>query len=346
MVKEDFYNLTPDVILDIVEELGLSTTGHCFALNSLENRVYNVRLESNEVVIVKFYRPGRWTKEQIQEEHDFLFSLQENEIPVCAPRIFSEQSIFKKNDIFCAIWDRTGGRAPEELSYEDYNRLGSYLGRLHNIGASSKSKYRMKLTSLKYGMEPFLFLKENQFIPIHLQTKYENLVKEICEIYDNFSESEPLIRIHGDCHKGNILKGENGFFFLDFDDFLSGPAVQDFWMILPPQNKDGLLAREALLSGYREFRDFNEESFRLIEVLRALRYIYYSAWIARRWDDPSFPNAFPHFGDVEYWEKEIRDLEIQLDFIYGKASEENVEPDSLDNIDKPLTNKDFFWDME
>lgn len=345
MIKEDFFNLTPDVILHLMESLGLNPTGHCFALNSLENRVFSVKLEENENIIVKFYRPGRWTKEQILEEHEFLFDLEENEIPVCAPRIFQEKTLFEKMGIYCAIWNRTGGRAPEELSFEELQMLGRYLGRLHNVGASKLPKHRIKLTSDKYGKEPKDFLIQNGFIPIHLQKKYIELVNEICNRYEFILEDEPLIRIHGDCHKGNILKDENGFFFLDFDDFLIGPAVQDVWMILPPQNAEGIFAREALLSGYREFREFNDSSLRLIEVLRAIRYIHYSAWIARRWDDPSFPNAFPHFGTDEYWEKEIKDLEIQIGFINEKQmiTSDEIQVETKD--DSPLTNKDFFWDM-
>ncbi|HNK59357.1 MAG TPA: serine/threonine protein kinase, partial [Leptospiraceae bacterium] len=229
MVQDNFYNLTPDLILDLLEKNGFSPTGHCFALNSLENRVYNVRLENNEVAIVKFYRPGRWTKEQILEEHSFLFELDKNEIPVCAPKVFSGKSLFEINGIYCAIWDRTGGRAPEELSYEEYQMLGRYLGRLHSVGANQKTKYRNHFTSQLYGIDSFAFLKKNGFIPSHLVNRYEELVNKICILYNELIQDEPSIRIHGDCHKGNILKGENGFFFLDFDDFVSGPAVQDFW---------------------------------------------------------------------------------------------------------------------
>ena len=345
MITEDFFNLTPDIILHLVESLGLNPTGHCFALNSLENRVYSVRLEADENIVVKFYRPGRWTKEQILEEHGFLFDLQENEIPVCAPRIFQGKSLFEKAGIYCAIWNRTGGRAPEELTTEELQMLGRYLGRLHNVGASTRTKHRNQLTAKKYGIEPLRFVIEKGFIPITLQKKYSELVNEVCEIYESFLEEEQFIRIHGDCHKGNILKGENGFFFLDFDDFLSGPAVQDIWMVLPPQNAEGIVAREALLSGYREFREFNDSSLRLIEVLRALRYIHYSAWIARRWEDPSFLNAFPHFGDEEYWTKEIKDLEIQLGFIYSGESFSSNDIISEVKEELPLTNKDFFWDM-
>ncbi len=345
MLKEDFFNLTPDVILHLVESLGLNPTGHCFALNSLENRVYSVKLEGDKNIVVKFYRPGRWTKEQILEEHKFLFDLQDSEVPVCAPRIFQEESLFEKAGIYCAIWNRTGGRAPEELSSEELKMLGRYLGRLHNVGASKSAKHRIQLSAEKYGQEPLRFLIEKGFIPVTLQKKYSGLVNEISEVYESFLGDEPFIRIHGDCHKGNILKGENGFFFLDFDDFLSGPAVQDIWMVLPPQNAEGIVARDILLSGYREFRDFNDASLRLIEVLRSLRYIHYSAWIARRWEDPSFPNAFPHFGDEEYWTKEIKDLEVQLGFIYGDEIQPLTDSSVETKEELPLTNKDFFWDM-
>jgi Ser/Thr protein kinase RdoA (MazF antagonist) len=342
-MQENFYNLTPNQILEFVDGLGLDSTGHCFALNSLENRVYSVRLEDGSNLVVKFYRPKRWSKAQIQEEHDFLLDLQKEEVPVCAPISFDGNTIFEVDGIYSAIWNRTGGRSPEELTDEDLRMLGRFMARLHNVGASKEAKHRIQLTSQKYVVESLEYLNNKKFLPSSCKERYAKCCLEITRQYDLLIQDIPMIRIHGDCHKGNLLKGENGYFFLDFDDFLTGPAVQDIWMMLPPGDSEGLRQREILIGGYREFRDFEDSYFQLIEILRAMRYIYYSAWIARRWDDPSFPNAFPHFGTDEYWEKETVDLQMQLEIIYGNLDHPQVE--KTETQEETLTNKDFFWDM-
>jgi Ser/Thr protein kinase RdoA (MazF antagonist) len=345
-----FFQLTPDVIIQALERSGFEPTGHCMALNSYENRVYDLRLEDGSHVVAKFYRPGRWSKEQILEEHEFLLELKDDEISVCAPLILPDGgTLHEIEGIYYAIWPRTGGRAGDELPDEDLRKLGRLLARIHNMGAVKKAGHRISLTGETYGLRPLAFLEDNNFLPPAFKTRYADAVKEIVGIYETLSSNVPFQRIHGDCHMGNLLHGNEGWFFLDFDDFLNGPAVQDVWMLVPARDDEGLRQREIFLEAYRTFRDFDTSWLKLIEPLRALRYINYAAWIAKRWDDPAFPPAFPHFGTLKYWEEQTSDLEDQLNFFHKNVRDipESIrreEPPAGE--DKELTNKDFFWDWE
>lgn len=343
-MSQFFFNLTPDIVLKSVEEANLSPTGHCMALNSLENRVYDLKLEDESHVVFKFYRPGRWTKEQIQEEHDFLFSLQKDEIPVCAPLKFPDgNSIQKTEGIYFAHWPRTGGRAPDELCDENIEILARLVARIHNMGASKPVSSRIELSSQNYAKTPLQFLLDNNFLPQQYISRYSNAVNEIIKIYDDLSKDVPFHRIHGDCHLGNLLNGNQGWFFLDFDDFLMGPAVQDIWMLLPARDNEGIRQREVFLNAYRQFRDFNDSWLKLIEPLRSLRYIHYSAWIAKRWQDPAFTSAFPHYNSEKYWEQETNDLEEQVELCYTKVYSNNTH---YIEQEEELTNKDLFWDLD
>ncbi|MBP7585449.1 MAG: serine/threonine protein kinase, partial [Spirochaetes bacterium] len=227
-----FFNLTPDIILRALEEAGFAPSGHCMALNSYENRVYDLRLEDNSHVVAKFYRPGRWTREQILEEHRFLADLRADEIPVCAPLELSGGGTLRETEgILYAVWPRTGGRVPDELSDEELAMLGRLCARIHNNGAAGKAPHRIELTGESYGLQPLAFLLERNFLPEHCRGRYEKAVREVVDIYESLRAGVPFHRIHGDCHLGNLLRGSEGYFFLDFDDFLSGPAVQDVWML-------------------------------------------------------------------------------------------------------------------
>lgn len=346
-MSNSFYNLTPDIVIESVEKSGFSLTGHYMVLNSYENRVYDLKLDDDSHIIVKFYRPGRWTFEQIQEEHLFLFNLAEDEISVCAPLKFSDgNSIHESEGIFFAIWPRTGGRIPEELSDGDMMNIGRLLGRIHNNGASKESKFRLRLTGDAYGTNSLKYLTENNFLPSHCIKRYSDAVNEIVKIYNSIIPDIPFHRIHGDCHLGNLLQRDGIFSFLDFDDFLIGPAVQDIWMLISSRDNNSQHEINKLLSGYREFRNFENSWLQLIEPLRGLRYINYAAWIARRWSDPAFPQIFSHFGTDEYWEKETTDLEEQVKIIYSNESIKNEFQHDVPEKEKELTNKDFFWDME
>ena len=349
MTTGGFYNLTPNVIIRAVEGAGFEPSGHCMALNSFENRVYDLRLEDGSHVVAKFYRPGRWTREQILEEHEFLLELQRDEIPVCAPLSFpGGGTLREEGGIFYAVWPRTGGRAADELADPALETLGRMLARIHNMGAAGKAAHRIELNADTYGRGPLNFLLDHDFLPGHCRDRYAAAVREIADLYDELAAGTPLHRIHGDCHTGNLLYGVDGWFFLDFDDFLTGPAVQDVWMLVPARDPEGLRQRGIFLNAYRLFRDFNDSWLRLVEPLRSLRYIHYAAWLARRWDDPAFPAAFPHFGTVEYWERETADLEDQIQYMRHSAdmpASFAAKPEAVEEKAE-LTNKDFFWDWE
>lgn len=344
--NETFFALTPELVLAAAEQAGLSPSGHVWALNSLENRVYDLRLEDGSHVVAKFYRPGRWSRTQLQEEHSFLAELREADIPVCVPMPFSDGStLHEQAGIFFAVWPRTGGRAPDELNPEQADILGRLIGRLHMVGRARLAPTRPTISAATYVREPLAFLLEAGVLPAHCEERYANAALALADHYEQLSEGVPLQRIHGDCHLGNILCGQEGWFLLDFDDFAIGPAVQDVWMLLGRDGQDTSSLRSAFLAGYRSFADLPDHWLKLGEVLRGMRYIHYSAWVARRFRDPAFPNAFPHFGTVGYWEQETADLEEQLGVARGKeppapggAREQTAEPE--------LTNSDFFWDME
>lgn len=308
-----FLNLTPDWVLEAVERGGFLPTGHVMALHCMENRVYDLKLEDESHIVTKFYRPGRWSREVVQEEHDLLFELHDAEVPVCAPLRFEDgESIHEVEGILYAVWPRTGGHSKQELSDEEVTRLGRLLARLHNVAALRPFEQRRELNGTTYGLEP-LALLERGFLPPHLAPRYSNAVRRIADLYDELAERVPVHRIHGDCHHGNLLNGRDGWFFLDFDDALMGPAVQDVWLLVADQDATGQHQRELFIEGYQMFRDFDPSWLRLVEPLRALRYIHYAAWIAKRWKDPAFPQSFPHFNTEQYWARETADLEEQLE---------------------------------
>jgi Ser/Thr protein kinase RdoA (MazF antagonist) len=331
-----FYRLTPDEIIDAVIALGLEPSGHVAQLNSMENRVFDLRLEDGKHIVTKFYRPGRWTREQIQEEHDFLFDLAADEVPALAPLQFSGKSLFEDNGIYFAIWPRTGGREPEELSEIDLQILGRLLARTHNTGAAGIMAARPTFSVEKFVTSPLSFLQSSGFLKSSYFAQYAAAANTVAARYDELAVGIPFVRIHGDLHKGNILNGSEGWFLLDFDDALMGPAVQDIWMLFPGADAAAQHARGVCLEAYREFRDFDDRWLELAEPLRAMRIIHYSGWIARRFEDPSFPAAFPEFASDAYWEEEINILsEIVGNFGDGNPPQPNGDQ---------LSNKDFFFD--
>jgi Ser/Thr protein kinase RdoA (MazF antagonist) len=346
-VSEFFFRLTPDHVLGAVEAGGFLPTGHCSALNSLENRVYDVRLDDGSHVVAKFYRPERWTREAILEEHRFLADLREAEIPVCAPLEFPDGgTLHEVEEIFYAVWPRTGGRAPDELTDESLAVLGRLLARIHNAGAGREAPERRRLSSEHLIHEPLRVLEPR--LPSSCAARYRQAALQVAELYDSRAAGVPVHRIHGDCHVGNLLRGDAGFFFLDFDDFVVGPAVQDIWMLAPGRDAEGLRQRDVVIQGYREFRDFSPGWLSLAEPLRAMRFVYYAAWIARRWEDPAFPPTFPHFGSEAYWDRETRDLEEQLERIESGAADPGSDSErgsAPSGDDDELTNEDFFWDL-
>ena len=328
MEGESFYSLTPESILASVEAAGLPVTGRCLQRNSLENRVYEVEIDiesenkSERFRIAKFYRPGRWTEEQILEEHQFISDLRAQEIPCAPPIALPGGSTLGKTEsgIFFSLFERVGGRQLDELGGTEREQLGRLLARVHNVGAASKSVHRIRLNEETYGLQNLDYLLESESIPEHMEERYAQLVEDICEHTANLREelSAPNeflpaleeIRLHGDCHGGNILWSNAGPFLIDFDDMVSGPPVQDLWLLASDSEE-----LEAIVNGYEQMRTFDRRSLKLVEHLRALRYIHFSAWIARRWEDPSFPGAFPAFGTEQYWATQIDDLVEQLERI-------------------------------
>jgi len=347
---DSFKNLNPDLILKSFESIGYEPTGRCIPLNSVENRVYDIEVEGGKRYVVKYYRPGRWTKNQILEEHEFLFELAELEIPVLSPiKNKLGNSLFDFEGLVFAVWPLRTGRIMEEIAESDLVQLGRLLGRIHSIGKTKSVRYRNRLNIEQYAKSALSIIENGDWIQNkNLLKRYQHAAQITFDTYDTLVNrlKIPMQRIHGDCHKGNLLHSEEGYSFLDFDDFLEGPVVQDFWMLLPFGGAREEYERELFFEGYREFADLSSSWLQLIEPLRGIRYIHYAAWIAKRWDDPSFPNLFPHFGTEEYWLNETLDLEKM-----GTSFEESNQNDSLE-ISKEkapkeeLSNKDFFWDWE
>lgn len=345
---EFFFRLTPDRVLKAVEAGGFRTTGHCFALNALENRVYDVRIDDDRHVVAKFYRPGRWSREAILDEHRLLAALRAAEIPVCSPLAFPDgETLHQMEGIWYAIWPRTGGRSPDELRDDEVAVLGRLLARIHAIAESVAAPHRPRLTSKSFPLASLSVLEERNFLPPSCATRFRDAVEEVVRIYDDWSDGVPLQPIHGDCHAGNLLKGDEGWFFLDFDDMVHGPAVHDVWMLLPGRDAEAARQRKLLIDAYSEFRPFDERTLRLVEPLRAFRFVFYAGWIAKRWEDPCFPDAFPHFGTEDYWETETRDLEEQVERILrGTGPGVEAEAAAVGGVDEPeQSNKDFFWDL-
>ena len=311
--RDLFLALTPDRVLEAVEAAGFEPTGHVLALHCLENRVYDLKLEDNSHIVVKFYRPGRWSRKAILEEHAFLFDLDEAEIPVCAPLRFDDGTTLREvENILYAVWPRTGGRSPAELDDEQIQMLGRLVARIHSVGDCRPFVDRRRLNGRTYGLEPLEYLTTHGFLPLQWSKRYARVVERLAGLYDELAHGVPQHRIHGDCHHGNLLLGREGWFFLDFDDSVMGPAAQDLWLLVPDIDGEGVRQREVFVEAYCQFRPFESQWLRLVEPLRALRYVHYAAWIARRWQDPAFPEAFPHFNTEQYWEKETVDLEEQL----------------------------------
>ena len=344
---DSFFGLSPDRVLQAVEAAGLEPTGHCTALNALENRVYDLRLEGGAQVVAKFYRPARWSRDTILDEHRMLFALRDAEIPVCAPLVLPDgETLHELEGIFHAFWPRTGGRAPDEFSDAEIEVLGRLLARIHNVGAAIEMPHRPVLTPEGFPLAALASLEEGEFLPPSCARWYRECVEEVVAVYEARADGIELHPIHGDCHAGNLLRGDAGWFFLDFDDMVVGPAVQDVWMLLPGRDAIAARQRERLIASYRSFRAFDARSLALIEPLRAFRFVWYAGWIARRWQDPAFPDAFPHFGSEQYWENETRDLAEQVERIQrGDDVTAAEEAPAQSSEAQELTNEDFFWDL-
>jgi Ser/Thr protein kinase RdoA (MazF antagonist) len=316
--------LTPDLILNAVDSLGLATSGQLMALNSYENRVFQVGLDDPAAeraapVVVKFYRPERWTDAAILEEHAFVAELALAEVPAVAPRPIGERTLHAFDGFRFAVFERRGGRAPELSDRAVLERIGRFIGRLHAVGARVAYRHRPVLDVDSFGVEPSIYLLDAGWIPPELADVYRGVVRDaIAQARRCFERAGRIrcLRLHGDCHEGNLLWTDSGAqpgpHFVDFDDSRTGAAVQDLWMLLSGSRQEMQLQLSDLLAGYEDFAEFNPHELELVEALRTLRLIHYSAWIARRWLDPAFPAAFPWFDSPRYWEARILELREQI----------------------------------
>jgi Ser/Thr protein kinase RdoA (MazF antagonist) len=316
-----FANLSPDLIVDAVESAGFPSDGRILALDSYENRVFQVGREDAEPVVVKFYRPGRWSDAAIAEEHAFARELAAAEIPVIAPfelprgEGLGEGTVPVFRGYRLAIYPRRGGKWPELGTADDRQWIGRFLGRIHAVGATRSFEHRPRLSPQAMGRDSVAWLLAEGRIPDYIRHRYERVSAELLErVEARFAGVGKLrsLRIHGDCHRNNVLWTDRGPHFVDLDDCMTGPAIQDLWMLLAGRPEEMRAQLAEILEGYAQFADFDPVEATLIESLRALRMVHYAAWLARRWHDPAFPRAFPWFGEARYWERHAAELEEQL----------------------------------
>ncbi len=335
-IAEPFARLSPDAILNAIDGVlgpdagvaGLRTSGQVLALNSYENRVFQVGLEAAataapaaapRALIAKFYRPGRWTDAQILEEHAFLEELAAAEVPAVPPLRRQGRTLHHADGFRFTLFERRGGRTPELADPAVRERIGRFLGRLHVVGARVPYRQRQALDARTFGREPSAYLLEHGWLPPQLAPVYRDLVAQALEHVDRafLQVGDPRWqRVHGDCHPGNLLWSEAGPepgpHFVDFDDSAMAPAVQDLWMLLSGSRAEMRQQLRDVLRGYELFASLDRAQLMLIEPLRTLRLIHYAAWIARRWRDPAFPAAFPWFPEPRYWEARVLELREQI----------------------------------
>jgi Ser/Thr protein kinase RdoA (MazF antagonist) len=310
-VDFSFANLNPDVILDALESIDIQVATGLLALNSYENRVYQFA-DDHQRYVVKFYRSGRWTDAQIQEEHDFALELASNEIPLVAPCVINGNTLHHYQDTRFALFPSVGGRQFEVDNLDQLEWMGRFIGRMHRVAQSSPFVYRAPLNASTHLQTPLIQLQHSQLVPSHLQTAFFAILNPVIEATTElYQPKNELIRLHGDCHPGNIL-WRDGPSFVDLDDCRMGPAVQDLWMMLSGDKHQQFIQLDTLIEAYDEFHTFAPEQTQLIEPLRAMRMVHYMAWLSERWQDPAFPQAFPWFAEDKYWEGQILALKEQM----------------------------------
>jgi Ser/Thr protein kinase RdoA (MazF antagonist) len=325
-----FSTLTPDAVLDALASVGLYGDGRLMALSSYENRVYQVTLEDGTRVVAKFYRPGRWSEAQILEEHAFAAELMAAEVPAVGPLVLQGRTLHPHAGFAFSVSPWRGGRQPELDDFEVLEWIGRFLARIHTVGAAQPFAARPALDLASFGSEPRDWLLAHDLIPLDMQSRWRDACEKALDLIAGTAGTEitagrfclkdaHLLRLHGDCHPGNILwtpldeYGRGGPHFVDLDDARMGPAVQDLWMLLSGDRRQRTQQLSALLDGYEQFRTFDRRELALIEPLRTLRLIHYSAWLARRWADPIFPINFPWFGSSDYWRGQVDMLHEQIE---------------------------------
>ena len=318
MKETAFHDLTPDIIISLAEEkTGRKCTNLCRPLASYINRVYELQAEDGTGFVIKFYRPGRWSENGLQDEHNFLLELSVREIPVIAPLIFKDgNTLGNFADIYYAIFPKKGGRVLDEYNDDQWLELGRLLGRVHAVGELHPPSDRISLRPDKSTSEQIQYLLDGSFIPKELMKQFQGLTSAIVDITTALFDKIEMIRIHGDCHFANLIhRPDESFYLIDFDDMATGLPVQDLWMLLPGYMNDSLAEIELFLEGYETFRSFDRRSLRLIEPLRAMRYIHYISWCAHQVSEDGNSLVAPDFGSMLYWQREINDLQEQLDRI-------------------------------
>ena len=335
MSQDSFYTLTPERILETAETTEVRATGRILALNSMENRVIQVEIECadpksrfDSFRVLKFYRPGRWSKEQILEEHEFIKELDREMVPVVPALNFPDTGSSIRQvpgtDIVAAVFPRSGGRNLDELSNTQLQRVGRLIARMHGVGKRRPLEARRCLNAETFGFASVEFLRSHSFVPESMAERFFSVSEKLSQLCAEIEKGVPTQRVHGDLHCGNLLWDGEQCTFVDFDDMAAAPCVQDLWLLVPGRDEESLRRRELLICGYEEMSRFNRNELELIEALRSLRIIHYNAWIARRWEDPAFKKVFSAFGSLEYWREQLIALEEQLPLVqavaWGKAS--------------------------
>ncbi|TKB46613.1 serine/threonine protein kinase [Thalassotalea mangrovi] len=308
----NFSSLAPETIIDGLEDAGFMVDSGLLALNSYENRVYQFHDMERHKFVCKFYRPGRWQLSQIQEEHDFAFQLQEHELPIVAPLKRDGHSIFHHQGFLFAVFPCRGGRIFEVDNLEQLEWMGRFVGRIHAVSSQQSFQYRPTISIQESLLDARQVLMDCQMVPLSLQTPFFTVLEQAIDLAAARYLPQTQIRLHGDCHAGNILWTDDGPHFVDLDDCRTGPAIQDLWMMLSGDRSQQLVQLDTLLSGYEEFFSFDNSELSLIESLRTMRVVHYMAWLARRWQDPAFPRNFPWFDTEKYWEQQILALKEQV----------------------------------
>ncbi len=310
-----YAELQPQDFLEALEKLGFHCNGRLLALNSYENRVYQVGIDDDDAIVAKFYRPNRWSDEAILEEHEFAAELAQQEIPVIAPMKIGGTTLHTVGDFRVAVYACRGGRAPDLDNFGLLEQLGRFVARIHLVGATARFRHRPGIDIDSYGIESMGYLLEQQFIPAELVPAYESVAHDVIDGVEacfGRAGDTAQIRIHGDFHPGNVLVAGEQLHIVDFDDTRTGPAVQDLWMFLSGDRAEQMPQLSALLEGYIRFREFDARELHLVEALRSLRIMHYAAWLARRWEDPAFKQAFPWFDSQRYWEDHVLALREQV----------------------------------
>ncbi len=313
--QRPYQNLLPDLVLDCVEQCGYVTDGRLLELNSYENRVWQVGIEDAEPLVVKFYRAGRWSDAAIVEEHDYSIELAAAGIPVVAPLAVEGQTLLHRNGQRLALFPRRGGHAPELGDKSVLTHLGRVLGQWHNIGAITAFHHRGSIDVQSYGHAAIKVLQDDAWVPPHLQENFAAITSELVQLIESVwrrAGSPVSIRLHADCHPGNILWREQRVHFVDLDDSRMGPSIQDLWMLLSGEREEMQQQLHWILEGYTMFRDFDAAELNLLEPLRSLRMLHFHAWLAQRWEDPAFPRAFPWFDQPRHWEELLNQLREQI----------------------------------